>query len=81
LALTVHNSLAVEFEMRESSNRKTIGETGSGLSSDNYIFRALTQDICYRARAVASGNLLPVRMPAGATYDEAAQHDNKTGID
>jgi hypothetical protein len=42
---------------------------------------ALTQDICYRARAVASGNLLPVRMPAGATYDEAAQHDNKTGID
>ncbi|MEX3672416.1 hypothetical protein, partial [Paraburkholderia phenoliruptrix] len=41
---------------------------------------ALTQDYCYRVRAVASCNLLPVRMLAGATYDEAAQHDNKTGI-
>jgi hypothetical protein len=42
---------------------------------------ALTQVFCYRARVVASCNLLPVRMQAGATYDEAAQHDNTTGID
>jgi hypothetical protein len=42
---------------------------------------ALTQVICYQTRVVASCNLLPVRMQAGATYDEAAQHDNTTGID
>jgi hypothetical protein len=42
---------------------------------------ALTQVFCYRARLVASSILLPVRRLAGATYDEAAQHDNKTGID
>jgi len=42
---------------------------------------ALTQDICYQAMPVASCNLLPVRMLAGTTYDEAAQHDNTTGID
>ncbi|XUW93158.1 hypothetical protein OH764_33905 (plasmid) [Burkholderia sp. M6-3] len=42
---------------------------------------ALTQDFCYRAAAVASCSLLPVRMLAGTTYDEAAKHDNTTGID
>ncbi|MGB8414750.1 ferredoxin reductase [Paraburkholderia sp.] len=42
---------------------------------------ALTQDFCYRAAAVASCSFLPVRMLAGTTYDEAAQHDNTTGID
>ncbi|WP_218173380.1 MULTISPECIES: hypothetical protein, partial [Burkholderia] len=31
---------------------------------------ALTQDICYPTVVVASCNLLPVRMQAGATYDE-----------
>jgi hypothetical protein len=51
------------------------------VSGDNCFCRALTQDICYRAMAVASCNLLPVRMLAGATNDEAAQHDNKKGID
>ena len=42
---------------------------------------ALTQVFCYRARLVASSILLLVRRLARATYDEAAQHDNKTGID
>jgi hypothetical protein len=42
---------------------------------------ALTQVFCYRARLVASSILLPVRRLAGATYDEAAQHDNETGVD
>ncbi|MCC8405864.1 hypothetical protein LJ655_29100, partial [Paraburkholderia sp. MMS20-SJTN17] len=40
---------------------------------------ALTQFFCYRATGIASCNLLPVRMLAGATYGEAAQHDNTTG--
>ncbi|MFP3558223.1 hypothetical protein SB861_47295 [Paraburkholderia sp. SIMBA_049] len=42
---------------------------------------ALTQVFCYRAAAVASCSLLPVRMLAGTTYDEAAHHDNTTGFD
>lgn len=42
---------------------------------------ALTQVIRCRAKVVASCNLLPVRMLAGATYDEAAPHDNTAGID
>ncbi|PXX20943.1 MULTISPECIES: carboxymuconolactone decarboxylase family protein, partial [Burkholderia] len=36
----------------------------------NGVTHALTQDICYPTVVVASCNLLPVRMQAGATYDE-----------
>jgi hypothetical protein len=42
---------------------------------------ALTQVFCYQTRVVASCNLLPSRWLAGATYDEATQHGDKTGID
>ena len=42
---------------------------------------ALTQISCYRAAAVASSILLPVRGLTGATYGEATQHDDTTGID
>ncbi|WP_433706547.1 hypothetical protein [Paraburkholderia sacchari] len=42
---------------------------------------ALTQDFCYPVVVVASCILLPARGLAGATYDEAAQYDNTTGID
>lgn len=41
---------------------------------------ALTQDFCYRAAAVAPCGLLRVRMLAGTSDDEAAQHDSTTGI-
>lgn len=43
--------------------------------------RALTQIHCYRAAAVASLILLPVRGLTGAIYGEATQHDDTTGID
>jgi DNA replication protein DnaC len=68
----VHHSTIFELNFESYRRRK---------ASDKQSVRALTQVFCYRAQVVASCNLLPVRMLAGATYDEAAQHDNTTGID
>ncbi|RQQ07107.1 hypothetical protein DF107_31670 [Burkholderia stagnalis] len=59
----------------------SISERKTPLTAFGVLRDALTQDFCYQAAPVASCNLLPVRMLAGTTYDEAAQHDNTTGID
>lgn len=64
------------LRVRETAEVRWTFETASSSTAG-----ALTQVFYYRARLVASSILLPVRRLAGATYDEAAQHDNKTGID
>lgn len=42
---------------------------------------ALTQVFCYRARLLELSILVPVRLVAAQTYDQAAQYGNSTGID
>ncbi|MGF6916489.1 hypothetical protein [Paraburkholderia sp. 40] len=69
------------FDVPAISTSRAIPRLNLGWTATIMLAGALTQVFYYQAAPVASCNLLPVRMLAGTTYDEAAQHDNTTGID